>query len=96
METELADMTNDTRNTQTGQYAEKYPREAFLVALDEHDGAATSAEIAATVGCPRRTAYNRLDVMHEEGVLDKRAVGAAVLWILEDDSETEDSTGEPA
>lgn len=71
---------NDERNDESGQFAPKYPDEAFLGALCEHDGAASTKQVAKQVECPRRTAYDRLEALHDAGRIEKRAVGAGVLW----------------
>lgn len=76
---------NENRDTESGQFAEKYDTETFLDALRAGGGAASTADVADHVGCPRRTAYSRLDALHDDGRIGKRAVGAGVLWELNGD-----------
>jgi len=65
-----------------GHFEEKYPREAFLGAIDELDGMATTSEIAAAVGCVRETAYKRLKAMEEDELVVSRngGKGSPLLW----------------
>ena len=77
---------NDERDTDSGEFTEKYDSETFLEAIREHDGAASTAEVAERVGAPRRTAYGRLERLHDDGQLEKRSVGAGVLWMVAEGS----------
>ena len=73
---------NDEQDEETGRFTEKYATSDFLDALRGGDGMATTSEVAERVGAPRRTAYGRLEELRDEGVLEKRSVGAGVLWVL--------------
>lgn len=68
-----------------GWYDEEYSDDEFLVALRELGGAAGTSDIADAVGCPRRTAYNRLNNLRDEGELNTQEVGSSLLWMLVDD-----------
>lgn len=76
---------NEERDEDSGKFASKYTDQDFLNAIQELGGAAGTADIADAVGCPRRTAYNRLDNLREEGTLETREVGSSLLWMLTDD-----------
>lgn len=67
-----------------GSFAEEYPPAVFVDALAEL-GEATTAEVAATVECSRRTATRRLRELAAEGRVERRDVGAAALWSLAGD-----------
>jgi len=81
-------MPNDARNGTSGQFVEKYPREAFLRAIAEADPVAGTGEVANVVGCEHDTAYKRLHRLLDEGVVGKRKVGNMLLWSLTDEGET--------
>jgi GTP-sensing pleiotropic transcriptional regulator CodY len=81
MATKETDM-NDEQDAETGQFTEKYATADFLDVLRDNDGMATTSEVAEGVDAPRRTAYGRLEELHDEGVIGKRSVGAGVLWVL--------------
>lgn len=81
-------MPNDTRNDDSGQFAEKYTDEAFFDALAGTGGVGTQ-EVADTVGCPYDTAIDRLRSLSAEGKVESRKIANAHLWTL-DDSEREE------
>ena len=68
------------RDETSGQYVAEYDREAFVDAIRELGGSASTSEIADAVGCDRRTAHLRLTELDEEGPIDGRRVGRAYLW----------------
>ncbi len=70
------------RDDDSGKFTEKWDRGAFVAALREHGGAAGTAEVAESVGCPHRTALYRLRRLSDEGVVASRKVGGALLWSL--------------
>lgn len=76
-------MTNDERDTDTGKFEEKYNDEDFVAAIRDFDGAAGTADVADAVGCPHSTAYYRLDRLRDDGRIDSRRVGNAVLWVID-------------
>lgn len=75
------------RDSNTGLYTERYPRSAFIDAL-EALGGATTQEVADTVGCARDTAYKKLRHLDENGEIASRTIGSARFWTInkEDDS----------
>lgn len=84
METNTAGMgdRNPYRSEDSGRYTEGYTPEDALEALQELAGAATTSEVAEKVGCARRTAYNKLDTLEEEGRIRSRDAGRSRLWLL--------------
>lgn len=75
-------MTGQDRDDDRGVYVDTYPTDAFLDGLRDHDGAASTVEIAETVGCHRDTARRRLNELVDAGELRRRDVGDAALWML--------------
>ena len=73
------------RDEETGKYTEEYPVAAFLSAIRELDGAGTG-EIAAQVGCDRRTAYVKLNALEDSGQVSSRKVGQTLFWTVAADS----------
>jgi len=74
-------MGDRKRDEISGRFSEEYPREDFVRALDEL-GAAGTTDIAEHVDCDRRTAYLKLQSLEEEGDVESRKVGNALLWEL--------------
>lgn len=81
-------MTND-RDEESGKFREQYPTELFLTALAEHD-LATTAKVAEYVGCSYDLAYRRLNMLAEEGQVQKSEVGGSFVW---SESDTERESG---
>lgn len=73
-----------TRDENSGKYAESYPAEAFMDAIDEAGGMAGTQEIANAVGCVYDTAYKKLRSLEDEGWVNSRKVANARLWMVED------------
>lgn len=73
---------SDDERDDTGKFTEKYPASAFLDALRDLGGAAGTADVADEVGCPQRTAYHRLSNLRDDGQIDSRQVGGAMLWVV--------------
>lgn len=76
------------RDDANGQYVAEYDREAFVEAIRELGGAASTTEIADAVGCDRRTSHLRLTELEDEGDVDGRRVGRAYLWSVAMNGET--------
>lgn len=72
-------MGSRDRDEESGQFTEEYPREEFLGALEEL-GPAGTTDVSNKVGCDRRTAYLKLQQLEEDGVIQSRKVGNALLW----------------
>ena len=77
---------NDERDEDSGKFASKYSDQDFLDAVAALGGSAGTSEVADEVGCPRRTAYNRLDKLRERGELATRDIGPSLLWELDDEA----------
>lgn len=80
---------NDTRNDESGRFAEKYPDEAFLDALAGTGGVGTQ-EVADAVGCPYDTAYSKLRALSADGRVESRKIANAHLWSVTETDEQED------
>jgi len=78
-------MGDRKRDENSGRFSEEYPREEFIRALEEL-GAAGTTDVAEYVDCDRRTAYLKLQDLEEEGDVESRKVGNALLWELSDRS----------
>jgi predicted ArsR family transcriptional regulator len=73
-------MTNDRERTEQGQYAEQVTAEDALELFTDHEPR-TASEVAEQLGVVRRTAYNKLATLEEQGKLKKKKVGGrAVVW----------------
>lgn len=59
----------------------KYEDTEFIEALEEPDGA------ASTAGTKERMTHYRLDKLRDQGRVSSRNVGSSLLWMLEDDPE---------
>lgn len=84
MEAQLVDMVNREQDEESGRFVAKHEDEDFLGALQEHGGAASTTEIAETVGANRRTTHYRLDKLRDQGRISSRKVGNSLLWIADD------------
>lgn len=73
-------MSRRQRN-EWGQFEREHSDEEFLEAVREHEPASTT-EIAEVVGVARQSASYRLDLLEEQGLVGKKKVGPAVVWIV--------------
>ena len=78
--TETHIVPNDRRDDKSGRFTEKYPKEAFLNAIDNLGGAAGTQEIADQVGSNYNTTYSKLQKLEDEGEVESRKVANAHLW----------------
>jgi uncharacterized membrane protein len=76
-------MANDERDEETGEFTSKYDDEAFVDAIRETGGAASTAEVAEAVNAPHSTAFHRLDRLREAGDISSRTVGNSTLWVVD-------------
>jgi hypothetical protein len=76
------------RDDTSGQYVAEYDPEAFVEAIRELGGAASTTEVADAVGCDRRTSHLRLTELEDEEEVDGRRVGRAYLWSVAMNEET--------
>ena len=74
-------MPGKDRDKESGKYTTTYPDSTFLDVIDDLDGMASTSEVAAEVGCSHRTAYTRLQSIEEDGDIESRKVGNALVWI---------------
>lgn len=78
-EPQAALMPNDQRESESGQFASKYPDETFLSALNDL-GEAGTRDVAEHVGCDRDTARRRLTALAESSDANRRKIAGAILW----------------
>jgi len=79
-------MPYDERDTDSGQFTPTYTDEDFITAVTDHDLPSTS-NVADTVGCKYRTAYERLTRLEDAGQLTSRTVGNSLVWMITDPQE---------
>lgn len=72
-------MVNDTRDTDSGKFQEKYSDEEFIDALRELGGGGTN-DVADELNCPYRTTYDRLKALEESGEIESKTVGRTNFW----------------
>jgi CRP-like cAMP-binding protein len=82
-------MGNPERDSETGEFAVKYPREDFLEAIQENGGMAGTTDIAEYVGVIRETAYKKLKRMEEDGDVASEKVGNSLVWTISTNSSEE-------
>ena len=75
---------NPNRDDETGRYAAGYTTADALDALETLNGAATTSEVGEEMGCARRTAYNKLRELEDDGRVTSRDAGRSRLWFLEE------------
>lgn len=76
-------MANETRDSDSGKFKEKYTDDEFIEALRELGGGGTNA-VADQLNCPYRTAYNRLTALEESGEVKTKKVGRTNCWEVAD------------
>ena len=73
---------DDRPRDDNGAYVEEVIPESALEVFTDHEPR-TAREVAEELGVVRRTAYNKLDELKEQGKLRKKKVGSrAVVWWL--------------
>lgn len=73
-------MSDDRERTEKGQYAEQVTPDDALALFTDHEPR-TASEVADELGVVRRTAYNKLNELADQGKLKKKKVGGrAVVW----------------
>ena len=60
-----------------------YSDDDFLDAVRGAD-LPTTGDVADAVGCSRQTAHKRLRALEDDGQLDSKKVGSALVWSLVD------------
>lgn len=79
------DERNPNRDEKSGQYSEGYTDDDALEALQAFDGVATTTEVSEKIGCARRTAYNKLSSLEDDGRVSSRKSGRTRLWMVSDE-----------
>jgi len=72
------------RDDKTGLYTSRYSTEDFIDAINDGGGMAGTGDIADQVGCAHDTAYKRLQIMEEDGLVSSKNVGNTLLWTIRD------------
>lgn len=73
-------MTDDRERSEEGTYVEEIRPEDALAIFDTHEPL-TAKEVADELGVVRRTAYNKLAQLNEQGKIRKKKVGGrSVVW----------------
>lgn len=67
------------RDEESGKFTEKYPREAFLRAVEDVENA-TTKKVADNVGCSYDLAYRRLNTLTDEGDVTRVEIGSSFVW----------------
>jgi predicted DNA-binding transcriptional regulator len=68
-----------------GQFVEKASRDDVLTVLVEHNEPMTGTEVGDTLGISNRSALDKLNMLHERGVIERKKVGGrSVVWWLSD------------
>lgn len=65
-----------------GRIAQKYLDDDFLDAVQAQEPASTS-EVADSVGCTRRNAYERLNDLEDAGLVQSKMIGNSLTWMLD-------------
>ena len=76
----VATMGDRERDTETGEFVDKYPKEALLEAIQELGGIAATSEVADAVEADRNTVYKKLQVMEADGDVLSRKAGGIRVW----------------
>ena len=75
------------RDDETGRFSKTYTPEKALAAIEEYDGAASTAEVQETLGCSRRLALDLLHELEDEGRVSTREISNTYLWSIKEGSE---------
>lgn len=73
------------RDDETGKYTAGYSTEDALDALAALGGTATTSGVGDEMGCARRTAYNKLRALEDDGRVTSRDAGRTRLWLTVDE-----------
>jgi len=68
--------------TETGEWEPTATEKEVIEAIQKHSPAATS-EVADEIGMTRQGADARLRRLYETGAVDKKKIGASLVWFVE-------------
>jgi predicted ArsR family transcriptional regulator len=71
--------------TETGEWEPTASEQEVIEAIQTHSPAATS-EVADELDMTRQGADARLRRLHEAGVVDKKKIGASLVWFVDTDT----------
>ncbi|RBI60309.1 hypothetical protein DMJ13_18400 [halophilic archaeon] len=76
------------RNDETGRYVQTLTLDTVLTAMQNaSDPVVTAKELSERLDCSSEAARQKLTQLHEQGVIERRKVGAgAVIWWVTDAS----------
>ena len=72
------------RDDDLARFAGDYTREQVIDAIDAAGGQASTQAVADELGCDRATAYEMLDALQEDTIIEDRQVGRSLEWSLAD------------
>jgi DNA-binding NtrC family response regulator len=75
------------RDTETGEFVDKYPRGEIRQTIQELGGMAATSEVAAELDAPRNTIYKKLRAMDSDGAVTSRMAGGIRVWSVSKESE---------
>lgn len=73
-------MGNRERDSETGQFTDKYPREKVIAAIEDLSGTAATSEIADALNADRNSIYKKLRIMEEDGQIESPKPGGIRVW----------------
>ena len=73
----------DQRNDESGKFTPTYSATDFLDAIPQADPATTS-NVGEIVGCKYRTAYQWLNDLADEGLVESQKIGNSLIWSVND------------
>jgi predicted ArsR family transcriptional regulator len=74
----------DKPRTETGEWEPTAAEAEVIAAVNKHSPAATS-EVADEIGLTRQGADSRLRRLHSAGSVEKKKVGASLVWFVSED-----------
>ena len=73
------------RDTETGEFVDKYSPAAICAVIRELGGTAATSEVAAELDASRNTIYKKLRAMESDGDVTSRMAGGIRVWSVCED-----------
>lgn len=75
-------MSGEFKRDDGGRFSGEVTEQDILLVFDAEDaeGPLTTREVSDHLPIGRRATHNRLDAMHEAGLLEKKEMGNRVVW----------------
>jgi DNA-binding IclR family transcriptional regulator len=83
----MGEERNPNRDADSGKYQTGFELSDALDALETLGGAATTSEVGEEMGCARRTAYEKLRTLSDDGRISSRDAGGTRLWLLGEEND---------